>query len=409
MSAPSPRPPVDHRAVALLGLVTIAAYGTWWYAFGVLLDPIRLDTGWSESVLATSFSIGSVTIGLGAIGGGRLIDRLGARQVLMLGAIGGGIGLLTAASATNVVVFFVAAAIGMGFFGALGFYHVTMTAAVQLHPDDPARAIAHLTIWGAFASAIYLPLAAWLVERFDWRTTVRLLALSAVIIFVIAAALLPTRKSKGSATPPPLRDVIAATLRPGAPRRLSTVVAMFGIGMSTVLVYQVPAMTAAGLALTTASTMAAVRGFCQLGGRLPIAALVRVLGVDRALLTACAALGVGGALLAIAGSIPTASLFAIVTGFGIGAYSPLQGIKAEQLYDRETLGATLGFYGTVGMLAGAAGPAVVGFLAEATNDRRWASVVTVVAASIAVAVLATQRSPSPAADATDSPALDHHS
>lgn len=396
---------VDHRAVALLGLVTIAAYGTWWYAFGVLLDPIRLDTGWSESALATSFAIGSVTIGLGAIGGGRLIDRLGARRVLLVGSLGGGVGLLIAASATNIVVFFVSAAVGMGFFGALGFYHVTMTAAVQLHPESPARAIAHLTIWGAFASAIYLPATAWLVERFEWRTTVRLLAASAIVSFLLAAWLLPIRKTSADASPPPVRDVIAATLRPGAPRRLSTVVAMFGIGMSTVLVYQVPAMTAAGLALTTASTMAAVRGFCQLGGRLPIAALVRVLGVDRALLVACAALGVGGALLAFAGSIPTAALFAVVTGFGIGAYSPLQGIKAEQLYDRDTLGATLGFYGTVGMLAGAAGPAVVGFLADATDDRRWASVVTVIAAALAVAVLASQKAP----DSAEPVTADHHS
>jgi len=375
----------------LLGLVTIAAYGTWWYAFGVLLDPIRIDTGWSESALAASFAAGSITIGLGAIGGGRLIDRLGARWVLLLGAFGGGIGLLTAASATNIAVFFIAAMLGMGFFGALGFYHVTMTAAVQLHPESPARAIAHLTIWGAFASAIYLPATAWLVERLEWRSTVRILTVSAVVSFVLAATLLPERATQTVTSPASLRSIIAATLQPGAPRRLSTVVAMFGIGMSTVLVYQVPAMTAAGLALTTASTMAAVRGFCQLGGRLPIAALVRVLGVDRALLVACAALGVGGALLAFAGSIPTATLFAIVTGFGIGAYSPLQGIKAEQLYDRETLGATLGFYGTVGMLAGAAGPAVVGVLADATDDRRWASVVTVGAAALAVAVLASQK------------------
>lgn len=404
--------------------MTIAAYGVWWYSFGVLLDPIRVDTGWSESLLATSFAFGSVTVGLGAIAGGRLIDRLGARRVLLLGALGGGIGLLTAASAGNVVVFFVAAVVGMGFFGALGFYHVTMTAAVQLHPDAPARAIAHLTIWGAFASAIYLPATAWLVERVEWRATVRLLAVSAVVIFVAAALLLPERGAKerkvqeretdDREAPPPLRQIIAATLRAGAPRRLSIVVAMFGVGMATVLVYQVPAMTAAGLALTTASTMAAVRGFCQLGGRLPIAALVRVLGVDRSLLAACAALGIGGALLAIAGSIPTAALFAVVTGFGIGAYSPLQGIKAEQLYDRETLGATLGFYGAVGMLAGAAGPAAVGVLAEATNDRRWASGITVIAAAIAVGVLATQ-GPSPSGDeattsddATDRVA-DHHS
>ena len=41
---------IDHMSVAVLGLLTIVAFGSWYYAFGVLLgpirlDPIRLDTG----------------------------------------------------------------------------------------------------------------------------------------------------------------------------------------------------------------------------------------------------------------------------------------------------------------------------------------------------------------------------
>jgi len=34
-------------SISALGIATIAAYGTWFYAFGVLLDPIILDTGWT--------------------------------------------------------------------------------------------------------------------------------------------------------------------------------------------------------------------------------------------------------------------------------------------------------------------------------------------------------------------------
>ena len=132
-------------------------------------------------------------------------------------------------------------------------------------------------------------------------------------------------------------------------------------------------MTAAGLPLTTAASMAAIRGLFQLSGRLPIAALVRWLGTDRSLMLGFGAMSAGAATLAFAGTIPVAFGFAAIAGFGIGAFSPLQGIKAEELYDRSTLGAAMGFQGTVLMLAGSVGPLLSGVLADQTGDRRWAA------------------------------------
>lgn len=89
---------------------------------------------------------------------------------------------------------------------------------------------------------------------------------------------------------------------------------------------------------------------------------------------------VGGALLVVAGSIPIAVAFAIIAGFGIGAFSPLQGMKAEELFDRDQLGATMGAYGAVLLLAGSAGPLMAGVIAEQTGERRWVTVIVVAAA-----------------------------
>ena len=63
-------------SITLLGLVTIAAYGTWYYAFGVLLDPILQDTGWSESALSATFALSAAGGGLAAMPAGRLLDQL---------------------------------------------------------------------------------------------------------------------------------------------------------------------------------------------------------------------------------------------------------------------------------------------------------------------------------------------
>lgn len=374
---------LDHGALALLGILTICTYGSWYYAFGVLFDPIREDTGWSEAALAASFSWGTVLTGAGSLFGGRMLDQLGTRTVfLTAGGVGGG-AFLAASAATDVVVFAATAALGMGMFGALGFYHVTMTVAVRTNPGAPTRAIAVLTLWGALASAIFLPLAAFIVERLDWRTTMRILVASSIVMFLACAALIREVDETPRHDPPSLRRIVASMLVTPASRAFTGAVAFGGMAMATLLVYQVPAMTAAGLSLTTAATMAAVRGVFQLSGRLPIAAIVRRVGIDRALLLAFGALASGGAILAVAGTIPVAFAFAALAGFGIGAFSPLQGMKSEELYPRATLGVAMGFQGAVLMLAGSIGPVVTGVLSEQTGDRRWAAAMAAGAAVVA--------------------------
>ena len=375
---------VNHRLTAMLGVITICAYGAWYYSFGVLLDPIRLDTGWRESTLASAFSFGIVVTGIGSLFGGRLLDRVGHRVVFSLAGVLSGVSLGVVSVAPNAAVFVVAAALGQGALGAFGFYHVTMATVVRLNPQAPAKAIAVLTIWGALASAIYLPLTAVLVEDLGWRATVRVLAASASVAFLLGAALLPgaSESSSDQAVPerPSVRKVIAAAVAPGAPRWFAAAVSCGGIAMSTMLVYQVPTMTALGLPAATAATFAGVRGFAQLGGRLPLTPMLARLGIDRALVLAFSAIGLGGVLLAVANDRPTAFAFAVVAGFGIGAFSPLQGIKSQELFDADSLGATMGFYGALMMLAGALGPAGAGVIADISGERRWASAIVVASA-----------------------------
>lgn len=391
---------VDHLSIGILGILTICAYGSWYYSFGVLLDPIQTDTGWRESTLAASFSAGTTMVAIAALFGGRMLDGVGHRPVFVLGGVIGTSGLLLASWATTISVFFVGAAVGLAASGALGFYHVTMTVAVRLHPEESGRAIAVLTVWGALASAIFLPATEWLESEFGWRTAVRVLAVITGIAFVAAAATLPSTEPPVDAPArPSIKSVLAATVSARLPRLFTVAVACGGLAMSTMLVYQVPVMTAAGLSATAAASIAGLRGFCQLGGRLPLTPIVNWLGRDRALIVAFGAMAVGALLLIVAGSVPVAIAFAIVAGFGIGAFSPLQGMKSEELFAREQLGATMGAYAAVLLLAGSVGPILAGVIAEQTGERRWAAVIAAVAACgalVATVLLAREPQAKPA-------------
>lgn len=191
----------------------------------------------------------------------------------------------------------------------------------------------------------------------------------------------------------PLRLVVSATVASPQKRCFAAAVACAGIAMSTMLVYQVPTMVSLGLSAGFASAIAGLRGICQLLGRIPLTAMVSRFGSDKVLVLAMLAIAAGAILLALSAVPGAAPTFAVVAGFGIGAFSPLQGIKCHELFPADQLGATMGWYGSVLLLAGSVGPYLAGLLSQETGSRIWA-VVVIIASSIAAGlfVLAAIRS-----------------
>ena len=353
--------------IAVLGLITIAVYGSWFYSFGVLLDPIIADTGWTEPAVAAVFSSSSLIAGIGALAGGWVLDRWGSRLVFAVAAVVGAGALIAASSATTLTAFGVSGAIGGGVLASLGFYHVTQTAAVRISPGSEDRAIAVLTIWGAFASVIYIPLSAWLVTQFDWRVTLRILGVSTAVALLAGVMTVDTRRGEAHRQPV-FRDV-GRNLRSGRALRFLTSQGLAGIAVGTILVYQVPAMTAAGLALGVASFWAGFRGFAQLGGRLPLMPLVRRFGIANSLRIAYGAIAVGSVALALSGSQILAAAYAVFAGFGIGAVSPLVGMHSKNVFGQASLGTAMGLVSLVFHVANAVGPVGAAWLAQSTGSR----------------------------------------
>ena len=381
--------------IGVLGVITITVYGSWYYAFGVLLDPIIADTGWSEAVLTTSFAVASVVAGFGSLGGGWLLDHSGSRVVFGAAAMAGLLAFQVAASTDSVATFAVMAAIGGGAFGALGFYHITQTTAVRISTQATTKAIAVLTIWGAFASAIYIPVSAWLVQSIGWRLTLRITTLSAVVALVLGAIAVDTRVASRPGRTHIWAELLAS-LRVSETRRFVIAQGLVGMGVATILVYQVPAMTAAGLTLTAASFWAGFRGFAQLGGRVPLVPIVSRLGTAGSLRLAFGAIGLGALLLAFAGNPILAAAYALLAGFGIGASSPLYGMHARDVFGATSLGTAMGLLSFVFLVFGSLGPAAAGWIATATGSRALPVALAAVATFAAIFFIRPGSAPSKA-------------
>ena len=314
---------------------------------------------------------------------GRLLDAVGSRTVFALAATLSTGGLVVASLAESLPIYLVASIVGGAALGGLTFYHVTQTVAVRVAPNESTRAIAVLTIFGAFSSAIYLPFAALLVDQFGWRVALRALAATTGATLV-AGALLVRERAPGST-----RAAERPAIRFDRPevRRFLAATACIGVAVGIILVYQVPLMVGAGLSLGTAATMAGVRGASQILGRIPLMRMVGRWGPRSVNRLAYTAVGIGVALLGVAGTVWVAAVYVVIAGFGIGAQSPLQGIYADSLFDRRRLGAAMGTVSMAFGLSLAAGPAMVGVLAETTGSRLWGIGIGVAAAAAAVALL----------------------
>jgi MFS family permease len=371
----------------MLGVLTIVAYGSWFYGFGVLLDDLRADLGTGLGVLTAGYALAQVLTGMLGMVVGRVLDRRGASVPLAVGSVAGP-GLLVAASfATHPVVFALMFGLGGGVIGATGFYHLTQTVVARLAPGYEARAIARLTIWGAFSSPLLIPATEFARATVGWRWTMRLGALAVAVVSAIAAAFVdPHRATRSDRPSPTPLGAVRGALGDPAVRRLAGSSLAGSFGMSTLVVLQVPTMVAAGLDRATAATLAGARGIAQLLGRLPLGWVLRRVSARRALRSAKVLVAVGAVLLAVSGNLVLAIGFVVVAGAGLGAVSPLEGIYAREVLPAHDLGVLMGsLHLTLGLASGL-GPLVAAALNDVTSSA-WAGAMVAATASLLSAAL----------------------
>jgi MFS family permease len=392
------------RWISGLGLTTIVAYGVAYYSFGALIDPIRHDTGWSTTALAATFSAVLVIGGVGGLFGGRLTDRLGTRPTFLIAGTLGAAGIALASLCRTPLAFGPLYGVGAGAVSALGFYHVTQPAAIRAGGTEPQRAVVVLTIFGAFASPIFLPLTAWLAESVGWRETLRIHALLVIITFFLAALVSDAattgrhRKATTASGARQMRSALLAAWESPAVRRWVLASMISGAAIDVILVYQVPIMIAAGLPTAAAATIAGLRGFAQVGGRLTLPPLLTKLGTR---LTTVAALVVAfAAALLLLGSqhIALAAGYCLLAGVSLGAISTLQGIYTNELVGDRDLSMLMGAQQAIFAIGSALGPVIAATLLEQAHS--YTPVILLAAAGLLAAALMLIIEPGPAAQSS---------
>lgn len=174
--------------VALTALVLIAAAGVR-SAPGVMLLPMQAESGWSLTAISAAVSMGLLLYGFSGPVSGALMDRFGARRLMLMGLLLTAASLILSANMTQVWQLYL-------FWGALsgigtGLLASVLGATVAARWYVARRGLV-TGIFGAATSAgqlIFVPLLMRLVLGIGWRTSILWLA-GIVLLLLVPVALL---------------------------------------------------------------------------------------------------------------------------------------------------------------------------------------------------------------------------
>lgn len=374
------------RALDALGLLTIAAYGSWFYGFGVLVQDISADVGVGVGMLGAVYGVTTLVGGISAIVVGRVLDRRGPRVIL---AVGGPLAAVIYALSTFVgggMSFCAVFALAGGAISATGFYSFTQPLAMALRPDDTVRAVTRLTIWGAFASPLMIPLTEVMRDAWGWRGAVRFTAVALCACFLLATLTVGDTSAVRAPSNVPMRAVLQNATESNFLRWYAGSGFLSSIAISSLLVFQVPVMKWAGLSAVTAASFAGARGLFQLIGRLPLVPLVTRFGAWHLQFVCRAAVVAGAIALWMSGSTAAAIAYVVIIGASTGALAAVDGMVAREVLDGENFATMLSVLGFVGTLGGAFGPVAVGVLVQRVDSLAvvpWVVIVGAIGSAVA--------------------------
>src|SRR5438477_13011786 len=200
------------RAVAVLGVTQILAWGTVFYPPVMTVPLIAANRGFSFTFAMGGFSAGLLAAGFVAPTVGTLIDRYGGHRVMPFGSLAGAAGLVALTYASHPVAYF-AVWILLGVAMSASLYDPAFATLGRIFGAKARQPITVLTLAGGFASTVSWAMAYALLGPLGWQGTY--LVYAALLAFVAAplhAFALPRTRathdvvpSEGTAPPPSLR------------------------------------------------------------------------------------------------------------------------------------------------------------------------------------------------------------
>jgi MFS family permease len=404
-------------AVAALVIMLVVSAGPL-YVFSTLVDPLEEEFGWSRAAIGAGPSIAALMAGLVTPVAGYLVDRVGARRLLVTGATLVGAGSLATSQIQALWQFYISVsviAVGMTLAGLL----VLSVAIAHWFVRRRGRAMGVMSA-GAGASGLMVLLAAVLIAQFGWRSGLMILGLGQLATCIPLALTVPhrpqemgllpdgdspaTRETPAGAAPEPIDGpgedggtgrpeglTMGDALRTRPFWLLAVALILAWVGALAVIVHVIAYLDeAGGFTEEGAAVIAMGIPFGSLVGRIIFGWLADYLSKRWLLAGAWMLQGLGILVLAAVHSPWQAVIFLVVLTPGWGGAVPVLPALMAEYFGLRAFGGIQGLLMATAMLGGFAGPIFAGAVYDVTDSYRPAFLMLGLAgfaASLAIAML----------------------
>ena len=359
------------RAVTVLGVSEILAWGTLYYPPVLTVPLIAADRGWSAAFSMGGLSLGLLVAGLLSPRVGAAIDRYGGHRVMPVGSLLGAVGLFALVHADHPLAYLAVWSV-LGAAMAASLYDPAFATLGRIFGAGARPAITALTLAGGFASTVSWPATHLLLGTLGWRGTY--LAYAALLAFLVAplhALALPRSRADADAPSAGVAAKPARTLPAHGPAfvLVATAFAAYAFVPSGLAAHLLAMFQRLGLEPGMAVAIGALFGPSQVAARLLEFLFAR--NVHPLVIARFAVSLLVGAFLLMAAlglSTPVAALFAVMFGAANGLITIARGTLPLALFGASGYGRVIGRIAGPYLLIQAVAPLVLAFVSEHRSD-----------------------------------------
>ncbi|MBI3245322.1 MAG: MFS transporter [Deltaproteobacteria bacterium] len=370
------------------------------FTFGVFFKPLSQEFGWNRAQVSLAFSLSLLVMSVGLPLVGRVVDRLGARKVIVPSVVLFGMGFMSFALLSSQLWLLYAIYIALGVVG--GGTAPVPYSNVLSHWFDKQRGLAlGVAMVGLGLGAFAMPtVAQGLIDVGGWRwayvyigAMVMLIAAPVVALFLTETPQMLGLVSDGMPPSTATASGKPTGLSSQEARQTGTFWVMVGafflmsVAIHGCLIHLVPLLTDRGVSPQGAALATSLLGGALLFGRVGAGYLLDCLAASTVAVGFFGGATVGFVLLWSGVSGDLAFLASFLVGLGMGAEGDIIAYLVSRYFGLRAFGEIYGYVFAAFTLGGVVGPLLMGVGFEATGSYRLVLGAFVCASLVAVALM----------------------
>ena len=370
--------------------------GEFFYGFSVFYTPILAEYGWSRAITSGAFSLSRLEGGLEGPVIGWLINKYGARKLVLIGVVLAALGFMAMTQVNSVLMLYLVygGLLSIGY--NTGFTHAMTSIVAHWFIKKRSRAMSVYAIAAGVGGAIIVPLLSSSIARIGWRSTAVLCGLTylavGIPVFLVLRdkpedmGLLPDGLNRDLMGYSPLggSEVSAESLgleveyTAGEALRTRTFWTLMiaesfrSFILGSVVLHEIPYLVSIGIAESTAAQILGLMITLSIPGRLVFGSLGDYYDKRKLLILVMSIQTVGIFILSRATGVLHAYAFVVIYGIAYGGAIPLLMSFKGELFGRKLYATVNGMLAPFKMIGSVIGPVFAGYIYDVYGDYRLA-------------------------------------